>query len=200
MKLVVVGQDPSLRHWGLARGIYDTETKELTDLKVAVIEPVLPKGKQVRQNSDDIEAAKQLYQKAFLACEGADAVFIEVPVGSQSARAMASYGVCVGIVGSLRAIGLPVYEVTAIEVKLAGSGKATASKADMIRWATKAHPHANWPTYTQKGKLLVTTSKAEHQADAAAAIYAGVATDTFQQLLPLLKRHKQPGNQHGNTP
>ena len=200
MKLVVVGQDPSLRHWGLARGVYDTETNELTDLKVAVIEPDLPEGKQVRQNSKDLEAAKQLHQKAYLACEDADAVFIEVPVGSQSARAMASYGICVGIVGSLRSMGVPVYEVSPTEVKLAGSGNSTATKAHMIEWAMNAHPLANWPTYVKKGKLLVTTSKAEHQADATAAIYAGVATNTFQQLLPLLKRSAHLGNQHANSP
>ena len=101
---------------------------------------------------------------------------------------MASYGVCVGVIGSLRASGLPVFEVSPSEVKLASTGKVTASKSEMIQWAMNKHPEANWPTYVQKGKLLVTTSKAEHQADATAAIYAGVASNTFQQLLPLLMR------------
>jgi hypothetical protein len=38
----------------------------------------------------------------------------------------------------------------------------------------------------RKGILRIIESKAEHMADATAAIYAGVRTTTFQQLLPLL--------------
>lgn len=188
MKLVVVGQDPSLRHWGLSKGVFDLETRVLTLTEVSVTEPDLPKGKQVRQNSLDLEAAKQLYAGAIKASQGAHAVFIEVPVGSQSSRAMASYGICVGIVGSLRATGIPVFEVTPSEVKLAGFGKLTASKMEMIQWAMDKHPEANWPTYKQKGATLINTSRAEHQADATAAIYAGIASNQFQQLLPLLRQ------------
>ena len=188
MKLTLVGQDPSLRDWGRATGVYDTDTRTLTITNVSVIEPNIPKNKQVRQNSLDVESAKQLCEGASYAASKADAIFIEVPVGSQNARAMASYGVCVGVIGSLRASGLPVFEVSPSEVKLASTGKITASKSEMIQWAMNKHPEANWPTYVQKGKLLVTSSKAEHQADATAAIYAGVASNTFQQLIPLLMR------------
>ena len=190
MKITVVGQDPSLRHWGLSKGVYDTVTQELTLSEVLVTEPDLPKGKQVRQNSLDLESAKQLCEAARSFSKGADAIFIEVPVGSQSARAMASYGICVGVVGSLRAIGIPIFEVSPAEVKLASSGKTTATKLEMIEWAMNKHPEANWPTYIQKGKVLVSSAKAEHQADATAAIYAGLASNTFQQLLPFLKQRQ----------
>jgi Holliday junction resolvasome RuvABC endonuclease subunit len=188
MRLAVVGQDPSLRHWGLSKGVYDTETLQLILTDVLVTEPNLPKGKQIRQNSLDLEAAKQLCEGALKASHGAQAIFIEVPVGSQSSRAMASYGICVGIIGSLRASGIPVFEVTPAEVKLAGPGKLTASKMEMIQWAMDKHPEANWPTYRQKGATLINTSRAEHQADATAAIYAGIASNPFQQLLHLLKQ------------
>ena len=190
MKLNVVGQDPSLRHWGLSKGVYDTESKVLTITEILVIEPTLSKGKQVRQNSLDLESAKQLCEGAGKAAEGADAVFIEIPVGSQSARAMASYGICVGVVGSLRSLGVPIFEVSPTEVKIAGPGFVNASKQDMINWAMNKHPEAVWPTYVQKGRVLVSSAKAEHQADATAAIYAGIASNTFQQLLPLLKQRQ----------
>lgn len=190
MKLTVVGQDPSLRHWGLSKGIYDTETRGLVLTSVSVIEPMLSKSKQIRQNSLDLEAAKQLCMGAVSMSEGADAIFVEVPVGSQSARAMASYGICVGILGSLRAKGIPIFEVSPTEVKIASSGYANATKAEMIEWAMNAHPEANWPTYVQKGKVLISSAKAEHQADATAAIYAGLASDTFKQLLPFLKQRQ----------
>jgi hypothetical protein len=187
MKLKVCGQDPSLRNWGLSIGTYDTDTKELVIEEVDVINPELPTGKQVRQNSLDLESAKQLCAAALAAAKGAQAIFVEVPVGSQSARAMASYGICVGVLGALRATGIPFFEVTPTEVKLASAGKKTATKLEMIQWAMKQHPEANWPVYKQKGELKVSEAKAEHMADATAAIYAGLSCNSFQQLLPFMQ-------------
>lgn len=184
--LKVIGQDPSLRNWGLAVGSYDTGTKKLTIDYISLTNPELPKGKQVRQNSSDLESAFQLYQGAANASIGAHAVFVEVPVGSQSARAMASYGVCVGVLGALRANGIPFFEVTPTEVKLASVGNKTATKQEMIKWAMASHPEANWPTYKQNGKDMVSEAKAEHMADAIAAIYAGLACNSFKQMLPFL--------------
>lgn len=182
MKIKVCGQDPSLRNWGIASGIYDTETGLLKIHNVDVINPVLPKGKQVRQNSLDLESAKQLCNAAVKAAMGAQAIFVEVPVGSQSARAMASYGICVGVLGALRATGVPFFEVTPTEVKVAGPGYANASKKDMIQWAMGKHPEANWPMYMEHGKQVLSEAKAEHMADATAAIYAGIACNSFQQM------------------
>lgn len=187
----VVGLDPSLRNWGIAQGnVVPGQPSTLQIDHVQVINPDLPKGKQVRQNSLDLESAKQLCEGAMKAAEGAQAIFVEVPVGSQSARAMASYGVCVGVLGSLRAMGIPIFEVTPSEVKLAGPGRATATKLQMIEWAMNRHPEANWPTYVQKGKVLINTSKAEHQADATATIHAGMASNIFQQLLSMTRQRK----------
>jgi Holliday junction resolvasome RuvABC endonuclease subunit len=184
----VVGLDPSLRNWGIAQALlYPGTAQPIQVHAVDVIQPVLPKGKQVRQNSLDIEAAKQLTSGVLQAVEGAKAVFIEVPVGSQSARAMASYGICVGVLGALRATGIPFFEVTPTEVKLAGPGIKTATKQDMISWATQQHPEANWPTYVKGGEYLISEAKAEHMADACAAIHAGILSNPFQQLLPFLK-------------
>ena len=180
----VIGLDPSLRNWGIAEGILiPAAISSLTIHKLSVICPDLPTGKQVRQNSKDIEAAQQLCKGVLSAVEGAQAVFVEVPVGSQSARAMASYGVCVGILGALRATGIPFFEVTPTEVKLASFGTKTATKQEMIQWARRLHPEANWPTYKQGNKILVSETKAEHMADAVGAIYAGISSNPFQQML-----------------
>lgn len=184
--LKVVGQDPSLRNWGLAIGTYDIDTKQISIQQLSVVNPVLPTGKQTRQNSLDLESAYQLYKGAIAAVEGAHAVFVEVPVGSQSARAMASYGTCVGVLGALRANGTPFIEVTPTEVKMAGYGTKTATKHQMIEWATKQHPAAPWPMYKSGGQSIVSEAKAEHMADAVAAIYAGISCNVFQQMLPFL--------------
>ena len=184
----VVGFDPSLRNWGIAKGVLiPGSSLQLKIDAVDVIQPVLPKGKQVRQNSIDLEAAKQLCDAAWKAAQGAQAIFVEVPVGSQSARAMASYGICVGVLGALRTSGVPFFEVTPTEVKLASHGSKTATKAEMIAWACNTHPEANWPTYQSNGNTHISEAKAEHMADAIAAIYAGIACNSFQQMLPFLK-------------
>lgn len=184
----VVGFDPSLRNWGISKGILVPGTvSQLRIEEVDVINPELPTGKQVRQNSLDLESAKQLCAAALSAAKGAQAIFVEVPVGSQSARAMASYGICVGVLGALRATGIPFFEVTPTEVKMASTGKKTATKQEMIQWAMATHPEANWPRYKQNGVVKVSEAKAEHMADATAAIYAGLACNSFQQLLPFMQ-------------
>ncbi len=183
----VCGQDPSLRNWGIAIGTLNLDTSELTIEKLDVVCAEISKGKQVRQNSLDLESAHQLYQGALYATRGAQAIFVEVPVGSQSARAMASYGICVGVLGSLRSNHIPFYEVTPTEVKMASHGSKTATKLEMIQWAMDKHPEANWPMRKQIGVTSVVESKAEHMADAIAAIYAGINSNSFKQLLSLTR-------------
>lgn len=178
--LKVVGFDPSLTNWGIAQGLLHDDNLRIDHLSVT--KPVLSTGKQVRQNSLDLEAAEQLAHAAFKCSRGADVIFVEVPVGSQSARAMASYGICVGVLGGLRALGIPFFEVTATEVKLAMTGLKTATKIQMINTAATKHPEANWPYYTKKGQTLITESTAEHMADAVGAIYAGIQLASFKQL------------------
>lgn len=182
--LKVVGFDPSMNNWGIAKGVMIPglgKSSLITITSLEVICPHLPTGKQVRQNSKDLEAAKQLTERALAAAEGAQAIFVEVPVGSQSARAMASYGICVGILGALRATGIPFFEVTPTEVKLAGAGVKNATKREMIKWAIDMYPTAPWPTYLEKGEMRISEAKAEHMADAIAAIHAGASSDAFQQ-------------------
>ena len=187
MKIQVVGFDPSLRNWGIAQGVLDYTNEQCTITQMDVIQPVIPKTKQVRQNSQDLEASRQLYETAYRYAQHAQAIFVEVPVGSQSARAMASYGICLGVLGSLRAAGIPFFEVTPTEVKKATVGSPTASKLDMIKWAMNTHPEAPWPTYNQHKQLKVSEAKAEHMADAIGAIYAGVRDNQYKQWLNLLK-------------
>ena len=181
----VCGMDPSLRSWGLSKGtLFDG--KLFID-QVGIIQPVLSQSKQVRQNSLDLESAYQLYLGALEFAKGADAVFVEVPIGSQSARAMAGYALCIGVLGALRATGVPFFEVTPTEVKLAATGSKTATKQQMIDWATTTHPEANWPYYKQQGQAIVSAAKAEHMADATAAIHAGLASNQFKQMLPFIR-------------
>ena len=182
MKIPVLGMDPSLRNWGLASAMLDLSTGVLDTPHLELICPTDLQGKQVRQNSSDLHLAQQLAGPVIAAGKLAKVIFVEVPVGSQSARAMASYGVCVGLLGAVRSLGIPLIEVTATEVKLALAGNKQATKIQMIQAASTYYPDANFPTH--HGKV---TSKAEHVADAIGAIHAGVNTSTFQNLMRLFQ-------------
>lgn len=183
MKIPVLGMDPSLRHWGLAESLLDLQTGIMDSPSLSLIEPKDLAGKQVRQNSSDLHLAEQLAGPVMEAVQKAKAIFVEVPVGSKSARAMASYGVCVGVLGAIRATGVQLIEVTATEVKKALTGNGQATKQQMIDQAVKLYPDANYPMH--QGRVA---SKAEHVADAIGAIYAGVRTPTFQNLMRLFEK------------
>lgn len=189
--LNVIGFDPSMRNWGIAKATYSLRDGTVTVSTLNVVQPIRPRGKQIRKNSSDLEVANQLSRNVFEAVQGADAVFVEIPVGSQSARSMASYGICIGILGALRASGIPFYELTPTEVKLAATGDKNATKEQMIEWAVSAYPNANWPTHTRQGVTQVTASQAEHLADAIATIHAGVQSTNFQQLIALFQGHRK---------
>lgn len=179
----VVGFDPSLRNWGIAKGLFDPGEFSLIVREVSVVQPVLSTGKQVRQNSLDLESAEKLCEAAMAAAQGAQAIFVEVPVGSQNSRASLGCGLCIGVLGALRATGIPFFEVTPNEVKMVSVGKKTATKDEMIAWAMTKHPEANWPMKTVKGVLSPIAGDAEHMADAVAAIYAGLSSNLFKQML-----------------
>ena len=183
----VLGMDPSLTNWGLAHGHYDLGTGQIQMDTVGVVQPEKLQGKQIRNNSNDLHRAFQLASAVQAAAADARAIFVEVPHGSQSARAMASYGVCVGILGSLTAQGIQFFEVTAGEVKLATVGSKGASKQAIVSRAVNAHPNINWPYQTRKGQTEIVMGKAEHMADAIGAIEAGVQTPQFKQLLQFIQ-------------
>lgn len=175
----IVGVDPSLRNWGLAKGTYDTERKLLSIAKVDVIQPTLPQSKKARKSAIDLIAAQQLTAGMLEFAEDAHLTFVEVPHGSQSAAAMKGYGICIGVLGALREVGMPFFELNQREVKLATVEKQDATKQEMIDWATNLHPEADWPTRTVKGIPTVIASKAEHMADAVATIHAGIQSAYF---------------------
>lgn len=182
----VCGFDPSMRNWGIAIGEYNVASSDIVINNLDLIQPVLPTGKQTRQNSLDIETSFQLFTGAYEACKSSQFIFAEIPAGSQSSRAMCAYGICAGVIGSLKASNLPIVEVTPIEVKMASVRSKTATKQEMIAWATEQHPEAPWPMHGNK----ITAAKAEHMADAIAAIYAGIKTPVFLNLINVIKKHE----------
>lgn len=179
----VVGIDPALRNFGFVVALVDVdknEIKGIVDMKLIKTED--ERGKTVRRNSDDLRRAKEHIRAMQEICEGRAIAFAEIPVGSQSARAMASYGVCIGVLASCP-IGL--IEVTPSEVKKEATGYKTATKEEMIEWAHGKFPDAPWLIQKRNGQVHLKNEN-EHLADAIGAINAGLKTDQWKQLKNLL--------------
>lgn len=191
MKMKVIGCDPSLNNFGIVHAELDLFTLkfEVTGMRLVQSEDNATKAKTVRKNSDDLRRARLLYKGFQEACAGAQFAFIEVPVGSQSARAMASYGICVGVLASCP---IAMIQVTPKEVKLAGFGVATATKEEMIESAVKEYPNAPWLYRKLKNKPVLMNDN-EHLADALFAIKAGIETDQFKQATAMFASLRLPG-------
>lgn len=182
MLIQVAGFDPSFTNWGIAEGQLDLDTGYLENVRLEIVSTEKGKAKQVRTNSDDLQRCEELARKALEVGRRCKAIFVEVPVGSQNASGMKAYGVVCGILGTLRAEGIQIIEVTPTEVKKTFTGNKNATKEQMIAQAVQLYPDANFPIH--RGQIA---SKAEHVADALAAIHAGVSTPIFQNLLRILR-------------
>ena len=182
MLIQVAGFDPSFTNWGIAEGQLDLDTGYLENVRLEIVSTEKGKAKQVRTNSDDHQRCEELARKALEVGRRCKAIFVEVPVGSQNASGMKAYGVVCGILGTLRAEGIQIIEVTPTEVKKTFTGNKNATKEQMIAQAVQLYPDANFPMH--RGQIA---SKAEHVADALAAIHAGVSTPIFQNLLRILR-------------
>ena len=182
MKITVLGIDPSLTNMGLCVGEIDTlhhavgiHCMEVTLLHLVRTE--VQNKKTVRKSSDDLRRAQELHTELHrvIAKHKPQMIFTEVPSGSQSAVSAKGLGIAVGVLAS---ITRPLIQVSQQEVKMASVGKKTASKEEMIDWATRLYPEAEWLTH--RGKLVAHN---EHLADAVAVINAGICTDEFKRLL-----------------
>ena len=185
MIIPVLGLDPSLRHWGMAEAFLDLSTGILSTPLGSIIEPRDLQGKNIRVNMNDQWLAEQLAIPVIAACRRAKAIFVEVPVGSQSARAMASYGICVGVLGAVRSLGIPYFQVSATENKRVFTGNPNATKKQMISALIDFYPEIILPQGQKKGSV---GDKAEHIADATASIHSGVNTTEFRTVLEILRK------------
>jgi len=179
----VLGLDPSFSNFGAVAANLSLDSFEITIISMHLLKTEKRSGKGVRVSSDDLRRAREI--RLFLDDHYAEAsmVFSEIPSGSQSAKACKALGIAVGV---LSCCPLPIIEVTALEVKKGAVGKKTASKAEMIEWATSLYPEAGWKIKKQKGVESYTLDN-EHLADAIGVIHAGIATDQFKQVLGVLK-------------
>jgi Holliday junction resolvasome RuvABC endonuclease subunit len=175
--LRIGGFDPSMKNFGLVKADIDMTEGFLENLELLLVTTAVDtkNKKLVRKNVLDLERSQKLYKETKAFFKDVDVICVELPVGSQSASAMKSYGVCIALTAALE---IPLIHVTATEVKLAGHGNKNATKKQMIDWAVSEYPDAPWLRYKKAGAMVLNNAN-EHLADALAAIHAGVTTDQF---------------------
>lgn len=176
----IIAIDPSLRNTGIAFGWLNLETLEWGVDRVELNETEKAKTKTVRKSSDDFDRCRILHEAVAKAEKEAAIAFVEMPIGSQNAAAMLSYGACISLIASLE---IPVIQCTPMEVKKFATGDKNATKEEMIAWAVQKFPQVNW--LERGGKVLL---KNEHLADAVGAINAGLNTDDFKALIVMLRK------------
>jgi Holliday junction resolvasome RuvABC endonuclease subunit len=191
-KISIAGMDPSMSNFGVVRALIDLDTLfvEVTSMEVVQTTPEADKAKRkvVRKNSEDLDRACLLHAGAVKHASEVQLVFAEVPVGSQSSRAMASYGMSLGVLAAVSAL-VPIIQVTPTEVKVAATGIKTATKGEMIEAMMTKYPNAPWPTRMSKGVRVPIAGECEHLADALAAIEAGMKTEEFRTTLAMMRRY-----------
>jgi Holliday junction resolvasome RuvABC endonuclease subunit len=181
-KILVAGIDGSLRNFGVARMIVDTQTLALSVDNLHLITTEKSKIKTVRSSSDNLARAQSIHRGATSALAGCTAAFAEVPSGGQSYDAVLGFGIVIGIYASIQ---IPLLEVSPSETKLATVGTRVASKQEMIEWAAETYPDAPW--LRNRGKATGAPTLAnEHLADACAIVHAGIRTPAFKQVLAIL--------------
>lgn len=178
--LQIIGIDPSMSNLGFAHGTLDLSNLDWSVSSVELTQTVKGTDKTVRKSSDDFDRSRLLYEALKAAEAGKAIAFVEMPIGSQSAAAMKSYGMCIQLIASL---DIPVIQVSPNEVKKFATGDRMATKEEMIAWAYEKFPNINW---LKRGEKLI--AKNEHLADAIGAINAGLKSDDFKALIVMLRK------------
>lgn len=185
-KITFAALDGAVANFGIAKLSYDTVTGELDVIDLLLSKTEKTKLKQVRSSSDDLSRAYT--QAKFVRDNTKDCavIFGEVPSGGKDSRAARAFGIVTGIYASILQ---PFQEVNPSEVKIAAVGTRTASKEEMIIWATEKFPNAPWRRAKSNGvkwKKGDLTADNEHLADAVAIGHAGIRTNEFRQMIAMM--------------
>ena len=170
--------DPSMSNTAIVYGYIQDGIISCEGYKL--LETEKTKNKQIRASSDTISRCKILHngiQNSIKEWEPR-VIFVETPSGSQSAVSMKGYGICCALIATMNPAPI---QVTPHEVKMGSVGKKTASKKEMIDWASEKYPNLVWLYYG--GKLQ---AKNEHLADAIATAHAGILTNDYERLITLI--------------
>lgn len=187
-RIKVTAFDPSMTSWGICEGLVNLKTVEIEEVKLTLVKTESEKSKGVRKDSDDLRRARVVHKGMLEACKGAGVLISEIPFTDPRGYASANFNSGI-VTGVLASCPIPLIQVFPQEVKQLITGSRHAAKEEIIEWAMATFPNANWLMRKFKGKMIPTSAN-EHLADAVAALYAGIRTDQFKQLLALMNSVK----------
>ena len=188
MKIKILGIDPSMSNWGMAKATLDVDTLAFTIDDLILIETESEAKKGVIKQSDDLRRAKIVKEGMIEACEDVSIAVSEIPFCNPAGYAAANFNSGL-VTGVLAACPVPLIQVFPAEVKFKATGIRSATKDEMIAWAIAKFPNAPWKMRTLKGKQVPTKAN-EHLADAVAAINAGLDSQQLRQALAIYKGMK----------
>ena len=183
-KIQVVGYDPAFRNFGVAKTFLDIDTLDLEVISLNLCVTEKATAKTVRKSSDDFRRGQEIYNAMIAGAEGCMYGFAEIPAGSQDYASARGFGIAIGV---LAAAPIPIIEVSNSEAKIAAVGTRTASKQEMIEWATEKWPNAPWLRARGSATGAFTNAN-EHLADALAITVAGINTKEFQRTLAFIRQ------------
>jgi hypothetical protein len=185
MKIKIVGFDPSMSNWGIAKATLDVATMKWTVDDLILVETESESKKGVIKQSDDLRRARIVKEGMIEACEDASFAISEIPFCNPAGYAAANFNSGL-VTGVLAACPIPLIQVFPAEVKQKATGIRSATKGEMIDWAMERFPDAPWRMRTLKGKRVPTAAN-EHLADAVASINAGLDSTQLQQALAIYR-------------
>ena len=130
----ILGLDPAFANFGIVIATLDLDSLEIDISGMELVKTTKSAGKV---STDNLRRGRDIAGSLSLYYPQTDLVFSEIPMGSQSAKACTALGIAAGI---LSCCPVPLIELTALEVKKNAVGKRTASKEEMIQWATNRFP------------------------------------------------------------
>lgn len=172
--ITIAGVDISLTNLGMVKGKLDLSEGFFDDITIDLVTTKPSKNKTVVKRIDDVDRMRQLYLGFTEFMADVDAIFIELPTGSQTANAAKSYAISCY---TLATTDKPFILVDPKYLKKHSAGQS-ATKDQMIAWARKNYPDIPIP----KAK-----AKAEHIADAFGAIHAGITLNEFKLITTGMK-------------
>lgn len=181
-KLRVAGLDGSKANFGIAIVDIDTDSMELDIVDLILIKTAKSKNKQIRASSDNLRRAQEVANPLRQHLEQCVSVFGEVPTGGQDYHSVLGFGTVIGLYASVIP---PFIEVSPAETKMAAVGTKTASKEEMVEWATEKYSDAPWRKRKLKGEMVLTKDN-EHLADGVAVVHAGILLPSFQQTMAIV--------------
>lgn len=217
LSIRALGVDMAFANMGLAFATIDVGnvlTLKAKHIRLVSTGMHAAEKKSVRKSSIELRRATELIAALDEAVREwqPEYIFAEIPSGSQSASAARALGIALGAFASLALTGIPIIEVSPMEVKAVvfanrARTRKMPTKREIIQYAAKHYPDVEWKRaeHTSKGHKLTKGERKgevvgayqkgdlaadnEHCADALVTCEAGMLSTGFRTVLPALLRN-----------